>query len=318
VPGKSIRVATRVDTRVVETPFEARWSCFLSALRERTLGGDLAEGHDGLVYKLLHADERPGAPIQLDAVSAATWYALGGMEGLLFRSRYVLDREVHPTPLYKKVSDIFGVLCRGMTDPTLTELGEEALFLFCPTGVYVDELADFTFFMENQVSALRASATAAGFRFSTVQQTFVLPAVSTPDDPTGVGPTERFLAQVRDPGSPTFLDPLRPTLFDVLYLPADDFLMSATRGMAGYAVTLTFVERDGAGWEALRARLRVLSTRCAELGGRVHLIKNVEAEPADLARMYGEATSRFLALKQRYDPRGMLENEFFGRVFRAA
>jgi FAD/FMN-containing dehydrogenase len=100
-----------------------------------------------------------------------------------------------------------------------------------------------------------------------------------------------------------------------MYLPADAFLMSATRGMEGYAVTLTFTERDGESWEALRAGLRALATRCADLGGRVHLVKNVEVEPADMRRMYGEALARFLALKQRYDPRGMLRNEFFDRVF---
>ena len=254
-------------------------------------------------------------------MSSAAWYALGQVEALLFRSRYVLDdRPLHPMPLYQRASKLLGLLSRGMADATLTELAEGAMFALYPSGVYVDDLADFTFFMENQFTPVKVAALEGGHRLNTIQQTFVIPAVPGAGDPTGVGPTQHFLERIRpvvfaDPDGPALLDPLRPTLVDVLYLPADGFLLSATSGMSGYAVTLTFTERDADGWDTLRERLRALSRECHALGGRVHLIKNVEVEPELLREMYGSAFDEFLALKRRYDPRGLLENEFFDRIF---
>jgi FAD/FMN-containing dehydrogenase len=207
-----------------------------------------------------------------------------------------------------------------MTDATLCEIGEGAMFALYPSGVYVDDLPDFTFFMENQFTPVKVAAVEDGHRLNTIQQTFVIPALPGAGDPAGVGPTQHFLERIRpivfaDPGAPAMLDPLRPTLIDVLYLPADGFLLSATNGMSGYAVTLTFAEQDGNGWDTLQERLMALSRECRALGGRVHLIKNVEVEPEVLRAMYGGAFDAFLALKRRYDPRGLLENELFDRIF---
>jgi hypothetical protein len=258
--------------------------------------------------------------VEWDAVSSAGWYALGHVETLLFRSRYVLDRPLHPMPLYQRASRLLGLLCKGMCDTLLTELGEGVMFAVYPSGVYVDELHDFTFFMENQFTPAKAAASKQGWDLNTIQQTFVLPATPTADDVAGAGPTRLFLERIRsivfgDPTQPAMLDPMRPALIDVLYLPADDFLLSATRAMNGYAVTLTFTERNAEGWDTLQARLRALSRECHALGGRVHLIKNVEVDPGLLREMYGDAFDEFLALKKQYDPRGLLENEFFERLF---
>jgi hypothetical protein len=174
--------------------------------------------------------------------------------------------------------------------------------------------------MENQFTPMKKAANEQGWRLNTIQQTFLLPAKCTPSDPAGSLPAELFLAQIRgtcsgDPSLPELLDPMRPTLIDLLYLPADDFLLSANRGMDGYAVTITFAERDGVGWDTLKERLRALSEICNAMGGRVHMVKNVEAEGKVLREMYGDAFTKFLALKAKYDPRGLLENDFFDRVF---
>ena len=104
-------------------------------------------------------------------------------------------------------------------------------------------------------------------------------------------------------------------MIDVLYLPADDFLLSANHGMCGFAVTITWADRDGRAWPQLSGMLRELAHTCRALGGRVHLGKNVEAYTEDLVEMYRPAFERFLRLKQRYDPKGLLRNEFFDRVF---
>jgi decaprenylphospho-beta-D-ribofuranose 2-oxidase len=322
-PGRKIRVATRVDKAVIGAVLGKPWSRLLPSLREQHAPAAIAEGQDGLLDRLLHLGQpQAQGTVAWDAVSSGAWYALGQIEALLFRSRYVLDREVHPMPLHARASALLDVLCRGMIEPSLTELAEGAMFLVYPAGVYVDELDDFTFFMENQMTPAREAARNNGWRLNSVQQTFVLPAIPAPGDAEGVWPTARFLDLIRptmfdEPDAPSLLDPMRPTLIDVLYLPPDEFLLSSTRRMGGYAVTLSFAERNGSHWDKLRARLRQLSKRCLELGGRVHLVKNVEVEPEDLWKMYGDAFDEFLALKERLDPKGVIGNEFFDRIFHA-
>ncbi len=283
----------------------------------------ISTGESGsLIDRFLDAwrPHEPSATTPWDAVSSAAWFTLTGADALLFRSRYVLDRELHPLPIYRPSSRLMDVATMASVDPALAELSEGALFTFNPSGVYVDDLADFTWFMENQITPAKAAALAAGWRLDTVEQTFVLPALPGPDDVAGVGPTARFLEQLRPilfGGSmlPAPLQPMRPTLIDVLYLPADDFILSSTRGLAGFAVTLAFNERNEDGWDTLQARLEALSRTCHELGGRVHLVKDVVAEQPVLEAMYGGAFAEFLALKRQYDPHGVLENAFFDRIF---
>ena len=65
----------------------------------------------------------------------------------------------------------------------------------------------------------------------------------------------------------------------------------------------------------LREELEAASAVCAELGGRVHLVKNVCASPEQLHGMYTQAMDAFLDLKKRLDPDGILRNNFFERVF---
>ena len=63
--------------------------------------------------------------------------------------------------------------------------------------------------------------------------------------------------------------------------------------------------------------LTSLARDCRMLGGRVHLVKTVLADRDDLRAMYGEAAAKLRALKSKYDPKGVLQNEFFDRVMGA-
>ena len=60
-----------------------------------------------------------------------------------------------------------------------------------------------------------------------------------------------------------------------------------------------------------------LSHDCLRLGGRVHLVKNVEADRSDLRQMHGDAAAEFRALKRKHDPHGLFKNAFFSRIFDA-
>jgi decaprenylphospho-beta-D-ribofuranose 2-oxidase len=324
--GRRIMAATRCDKQIIGDG-AGRWADFLPSLRERVGPAELTAEGPSLIDRVLDVfdaggvdPESLGHPAPWDAVSSAAWYGIGRVELLLFRSRYVLDRAPHPLPIYQRASPVVELVAMGSVSPALAQLGESALFALHPSGVYVDALADFTFFMENQITPAKQAASALGFRLDTIQQTFVLPAAAGPGDAAGVGPTARFLEQVpavlfAGGALPAMLEPMRPTLIDVLYLPSDDFLLSATRGMEGYAVTLTFSQRNENGWDTLQERLHALSRVCHELGGRVHLVKDVVAEQPLLEEMYGGAFAELRALKRRYDPHGVLENGFYDRVF---
>jgi len=107
-----------------------------------------------------------------------------------------------------------------------------------------------------------------------------------------------------------------PTLFDVLFVPKDEgFLLSSTALSSGYAVTVTFDTSNRRRLSAVRAALLRASTRCRELGGRVHLVKSVIADPGDLEAMYSQGARQFFAMKRQLDPDGTLRNQFLERTF---
>jgi hypothetical protein len=58
-----------------------------------------------------------------------------------------------------------------------------------------------------------------------------------------------------------------------------------------------------------------LSAVCRRIGGYVHLVKNVHARPEDLAAMHGPRLAQHFAVRRRIDPRGVMRNDFFDRIF---
>lgn len=315
-PGVPIRALTHIMKLRVQNPSD--YSSHFIRLRE--VSAAAMRHHERPRRSALMAkcpDELASNPeIAWDAVSSGYWLSGDRNHGLLFRSRYVVGLELNPCPLYASNRGSLATFARVMYDPDAAEIAEELTYANNRQGCYVDDLHHFLFFMESQFSPTKESANRVGFRLNTVQQTFVLPGPcaapgAAGDGPTGARSVQQFLERARA------ADMIRPVIFDVLYLPSDDVLLSANRGMCGYAVTLTYADRDGRVWARLSTQLRELSRLVVKLGGRVHLVKNVEADARDLYSMYGAAFDRFLQLKGRYDPEGILRNDFFDRVFGA-
>jgi FAD/FMN-containing dehydrogenase len=94
-----------------------------------------------------------------------------------------------------------------------------------------------------------------------------------------------------------------------------DSLLSSTRDFEGFLVSVAFEESAPPVLARIRACMEELSERCLELGGRVHLTKNVYASPAALEAMYGRALDEFFEQKARVDPDGVLCNGFLERLF---
>ena len=128
------------------------------------------------------------------------------------------------------------------------------MFVLLPARTYVNGLFDFMFFMDNQLGPLRAAAREEGWWLNAIQQTFILPlAAPSEEDPSGSGPAEAFLDRVRAADEPAILDRLRPCFLDVLFLRPDDFLLSATRGLAGFAITITWTAKNADTWPEIKS-----------------------------------------------------------------
>jgi FAD/FMN-containing dehydrogenase len=101
----------------------------------------------------------------------------------------------------------------------------------------------------------------------------------------------------------------------VLFVPSDDVLLSASRGLEGFAVTVAFETMKDSELPPRMAALRDLSRICLSVGGRVHVGKTVCADVDVLRAMYGDALEAFRMLKDVVDPKRVLRNEFLERVF---
>jgi hypothetical protein len=248
------------------------------------------------------------------ALSMASFLTGSGLNANVLEQRYVAAQPLRPFPggIYQRTNGFPAVV--ETTDaswPTLVDVGLD----FCPEGEFVDELFGWTFFLGYSATMAKEEAYKCGHRVNFTQQSFALPA--GPDaNRVDTRETRRFLELLI---ARLHAADLQPATIDFLYVPADDFVMSASRGLFGFIVTVSFVEtnRTGSFSPELVDTLHSLSSDCRSLGGRVHLVKGVNADPGDLRAMYGDAAKEFLSLKQRVDPKRILRNEFFERVFLA-
>jgi decaprenylphospho-beta-D-ribofuranose 2-oxidase len=170
---------------------------------------------------------------------------------------------------------------------------------------FIDRVDGYTFFMDGNVRAKRLGKK-VGMRFRAIQQTFIIPLSEALFND--------FLAAciqgMREAGTP-------PAMIDALCLPADEpFLLSSTRGLSGYALSIAFESLNDDKIISISRCMEKLSHHCREIGGRVHLTKNVLAHPADVRAMYADALSTLYEVKDKYDPEGLIGNIFIERLLK--
>ena len=110
---------------------------------------------------------------------------------------------------------------------------------------------------------------------------------------------------------------MTPTLIDVLYLPDDGgfpFALSSSRNMPGFAVTFTFEKAFSTSFDAEAAVLRRLAEACEELGGRVHLVKNVDVGAAQVEIEYTAGLAQMRDARRESGAATLVSNEFMTRV----
>lgn len=170
---------------------------------------------------------------------------------------------------------------------------------------FENDLMDFIFFMDGNTRAKdRFEKHFQPQLFPIIQQTFVIRKEDT------VAFAENCERKMSSYG-------LRPTETDMLFVAQDDCLMSANYRLDGFAVSIAFepVAPDGVPPPKIVALMQALTKDCLSVGGRIHLVKNVYADPADLREMFSPQIKQFEAIKLRYDPSLMLQNKFSDNLF---
>lgn len=170
-------------------------------------------------------------------------------------------------------------------------------------GAYIDDLPGFTFMMEGNWFA-RDRIARLGLHPWMVQQSFCLPILrgGSPAGPT-VTFVESLRRELRDRR-------LAADVVDMLVVPREEGPLSSSPD--GECVVVTFATQGlrRAGAAPVIAAARALARRAAELGGRVHLAKNVFVEPDVLQQMYGPGVRALESLAARVDPQGVLCSPF--------
>lgn len=127
-----------------------------------------------------------------------------------------------------------------------------------------------------------------------------------------------------------FMVGLIPAMFDIIWIPRDAALLSATHNYDGFAVTLAFQGlhldpesrvSQGSPWARRLGvqtieLLRALSSEALRVGGSVHLTKSVyvDAPARFMEAMLGPRFHAFRQLRAAHDPRGVLTS-MFGDTF---
>jgi len=238
-----------------------------------------------------------------DAVYAIAFFSGSGEKGFVCRSRYSANKRFKRMFIYQKsnwLRLLFEWILRvAWINNLILDLGFQ--FFVRDNETYLDDLESYTFFMESNRRS-KVIARRFGIQLPVIQQTFIVPKL-------------HLLAFLHDLATLLRSKRLNPSLFDIVPIPGDDMLMSASRALDGYAVSVAFEDLDKRTILELHRQLQAASARCAELGGRVHLVKNVYATPEQLYGMYSGDMEHFLRLKEQVDPEGFLHNSFFERVF---
>ncbi len=252
----------------------------------------------------------PGA---MRAVSSA-WFTdllgIGGtsrIKGAVFESRF--DKPSVPSkpgfPLYDNIKSglRYATEVLARTEPANTLVHDFLLqFVKLHHGNFENDLTDFMFFMDGNTVAKEHFEELTGQLFPIIQQTFVIPPQKT------VQFAENCERKMRS----RFI---RPTESDMLYVKADECLMSATYKMDGFAVSFGFEPTDNHTARRIQELLDELTQDCIDVGGRLHLVKDAYAHKTKLQRMFSPQIQTFEEIKRKNDPSLILQNTFSDKLF---
>jgi decaprenylphospho-beta-D-ribofuranose 2-oxidase len=254
---------------------------------------------------------RPGAAA--DETVTALVIPDGSERSLVFNVRLVASKGTHRLPGLAPKGFFRSVIEWSLRSARISRLMWKFSFRrLLREGIdYIDSIRDYLFFMDGNVKA-KALGLQLKLPMHAIQQSFALPIPAEGSPSSRVQGVVAFLRSVNE-----HLARYRVAcvFFDVLVIPKEkDSMLSSTRGFDGFLVSVAFEPSAPRTAARVQECMMSLSRRCLELGGRVHLTKNVYASASDLETMYGTALDEFFAQKARVDPSGVLCNGFLEKV----
>jgi decaprenylphospho-beta-D-ribofuranose 2-oxidase len=256
-------------------------------------------------------------PTEPDALYAGLYLGgRGGLSWMLFSSRFSTESKLRRLSIYWPESNPLRIIGEWLMRVRLLRglLTRGFLVTMRNHSTFVDDLHDFLFFMDANTRAKRI-AHWFGLNLRTIQQTFIVPVDL---DATGASSAEARLVNWLNYAHGRFAaSNLEPALQDVLYLPEDlNFNLSPDPDTRGFAVSYAFETSSRKQLAAAVEAFRDLADHLwNSFGGRVSLVKNVYVCQTTLANMYGAQAREFFKLKTKYDPQGLLRNDFLDRTF---
>lgn len=188
---------------------------------------------------------------------------------------------------------------------------EEGAAASNPAGLpFIDPICDYSFFFEAHSDS--RDALEKRYTPTSTQQSFSIP-IAPASGRTGFD-VSRVLEFYVEARRIFHLGNAYPQATDVLFLPAVHGVLSPNRDLHALTISFAFEAVIGGRADLIRRALRKVSKVCADLGGRVHLGKNVYVEPSDLARMYGSSLKEFREIKAELDPDGVFTSAFWEEV----
>jgi decaprenylphospho-beta-D-ribofuranose 2-oxidase len=272
-------------------------------------------GAETLVELLLAATpEREVETWDTARAATAAIYLRGEVRALLLTSRYREGRATWSSrsTFHYPRSPLHWMLQFAAQVKPLRELAYRMVFDrgFTTPRVFVDDLFGYTFFQDGHEGFHRfgkSLSLAMGIR----HETYMIPC-----DRADVPASARRVAEFLHFTQRLFeKERLSPALVDALFCPADhEFALSSSRDQSSLAITITFEDLASSRLGHEEAVFRELATECARLGGRVHLVKQVFADPREIDTMYHAGIDEMRRVRARVGAVQLLTNEFLRRV----
>jgi hypothetical protein len=273
---------------------------------------------DGLQLDYAKADtnlpEHTGEPFP---GSGLVVYEYNGAYNTVITKHYWKDTLERKTNLVHQRRDIRrilgGVLLRafpGLVD-TLWHIARSDAAKYPHQQItYTEKPENMKFFMDAEWNSKRI-ASILGISAKVLQQSFIIPCTDEEESSGGITEFVRYcLAELKKHG-------IKPTMMDVGFLPKGDRnAFSSKTHQSAYLLSIAIEGKAIPSFQAIYDLFADFSLVCHErYHGRVHLTKNILCGPEVLRRMYEPELAQILALKARYDPKGLLQTEFFTKHF---
>lgn len=244
-------------------------------------------------------------------------YDYKGKYMTVITKHYWKDTEERRTNLVHQRKDIRrivgGVLLRafpGLVD-TLWNIGRKnAAKEPMQQITYTEEPENMIFFMDAEWNSKRLAAK-FGINDHVLQQSFIIPCI---DDQEFEGRISEFvkycLLKMKKFG-------IKPTMMDLGFLPKGDRnAFSSKSHQSAYLLSIAIEGKAIHSYQTVYNLFAEFSVVCHEqYGGRVHLTKNILCSKELLRAMYHCELIHIRTLKAQYDPKGLLQTQFFTKHF---